>query len=124
LVTMCFVLPTNTAIIALENLIFLLYPYRVAEFDMQATVRRIVMLMAKFCVVFVAFLVLMLVGWGVFGLGMAAKSSPGLSRVVTTVWRPFMISTQVLALTFVAALVVWVTCWAYRRFDLSEDLPL
>ena len=123
LVTMCFLLPVNTAIIALENLIFLLYPYRVAEFDMQATVRRIVMLMAKFCVVFFGFLLAILAGLGVFGLSWLAKSSPGLSRTITTYWQPIVLSTQLLALGSVSAIVVWMTCWAYRRFDLSEDLP-
>ena len=71
LITICFLVPTNTIIIALENLIFLMYPYRVAEFDAQATVRRIVMLMAKFCVVFLAVLVSLLAGLGVLGLKMA-----------------------------------------------------
>ena len=123
LLTMCFLLPTNTAIIALENLIFLLYPYRVAEFDAQATVRRIVMLMAKFCVVFLAAIISCLAGLGIIALKMALRGSPELSRMFSQIAWPLIAVSQLIALSVVAALVVSATCWAYRRFDLSEDLP-
>ncbi len=123
LLTVCFLIPTNTIIMALENLVFLLYPYRVAEFDMQATVRRIVMLMAKFCVVFLAVLISLLAGLGVLGLKMAVGWSSTLTEFLVAMRWPLLISTQLAALTFVAALVVRSTCWAYTRFDLSEDLP-
>lgn len=122
LLTMCFLLPTNTIIIALENLIFLLYPYRVAEFDMQATVRRIVMLMAKFCVIFLTGLFAVLMGLGVLGLKIATRAT-ALESMVSAIGKPFMITMQLLATTAVAGLLVWTTCWAYQRFDVSEDLP-
>ena len=123
LLTMCFLLPINTVIMALENLVFLLYPYRVAEFDMQATVRRIVMLMAKFCVVFFAVLLSLLAGLGVLGLKMAVSKSDFLTGILVSARWPILIGSQLTALTLVAMFVVWMTCWAYRRFDLSEDLP-
>lgn len=123
LLTVCFLVPTNTVIMALENLVFLLYPYRVAEFDMQATVRRIVMLMAKFCVVFLAVLVSLLAGLGVLGLKMAVGWSDFLTETIIAMRWPLLFSTQLAALTLVATLVVRMTCWAYTRFDLGEDLP-
>lgn len=123
LLTVCFLVPTNTVIMALENLVFLLYPYRVAEFDMQATVRRIVMLMAKFCVVFLAVLVSLLAGLGVLGLKMAVGWSDFLTEAIIAMRWPLLFSTQLAALTLVATLVVRMTCWAYTRFDLGEDLP-
>lgn len=123
LITICFLVPTNTIIIALENLIFLMYPYRVAEFDAQATVRRIVMLMAKFCVVFLAVLVSLLAGLGVLGLKMAVQSNAWLAETFMTLRWPLLITTQLTALWAATSIVVWTTCWAYRRFDLSEDLP-
>ena len=110
LLTMCFLLPTNTIILALENLIFLLYPYRVAEFDMQATVRRIVMLMAKFCVIFVAALLAILAGLGVLGLKMVTQST-SIGDMVSSMGQPLMISIQLLMLSLVASMVVWATCW-------------
>ncbi len=122
LATFCFLLPTNTIIIALENLIFLLYPYRVAEFDMPATVRRIVMLMAKFCVIFVAAMFSFIAGLGVAALKSASESTAWGSFVSSVSW-PLLFTTQLIGLTVVASFVVWSTCWAYRRFDLSEDLP-
>ena len=122
LLTMCFLIPTNTIILALENLIFLLYPYRVAEFDMQATVRRIVMLMAKFCVIFLAGLIAILAGLGVLGLKLATRSTM-LEHSISVIGKPMMILTQLGATAALAGAVVWLTCWAYRRFDVSEDLP-
>lgn len=122
--TMCFLLPTNTIIMALENVIFLLFPYRLAEFDMQATVRRIVMLMAKFCVVFVAAVVSILVGFGVLGLKAAAQWIPAIAPSYAVLHTPLLIGAQLTALATLAAMVVWSTCWAYRRFDLNQDLPL
>jgi|GEM_PF-6600240 len=122
LLTFCFLLPTNTIIIALENLIFLLYPYRIAEFDAQATVRRVVMLMAKFCVIFCAGFLALLFGLGVVGLKMATKSTQLGDWVASMSW-PLTITGQMIALTTIACLVVRTTCWAYQRFDLSEDMP-
>lgn len=124
LLTLCFLLPTNTIIIALENLVFLLYPYRMAEFDMQATVRRIVMLMAKFCAIFLAALLCLLAGWGVFGIASATKCIPNLWAVMGTIWKPLLFSTQMAALSCVAMVAISITSWAYQRFDLSEDLPV
>lgn len=121
--TVVFLVPTNIVILALENLIFLLYPYKVAEFDMQATVRRVVMLMAKFCVVFFSVLVGLVAGFGVLGLKMAVQNT-AVGNVLGGVWQPLLISIELVALFSVALCVVWTTCIAYRRFDLSEDLPI
>ena len=118
-----FLLPINIAIISLENVVFLLYPYRVAEFDMQATVRRVVMLMAKFFVVFVVALVGLLAGFGVLGLKMAVQET-ALNEWLAGAWAPLLIGIEIAVLFSVAMGVASTTCWAYRRFDLSEDLPL
>ena len=122
LLTFCFLLPTNTIIIALENLIFLLYPYKVADFDMPATIRRIVMLMAKFCVIFLAaifaFASGLLIAW--FRNWMQDTSW---NQFLASVSWPALIVSQMIGLSLLACLVVWMTCWAYHRFDLSEDLP-
>ena len=121
--TVLFLVPTNIVIVALENLVFLLYPYKVAEFDMQATVRRVVMLMAKFCVLFIAVLVGLLAGFGVLGLKMAVADTV-LGNALAQLWTPMLISFELVVLYALAVSVVWTTCLAYRRFDLSEDLPL
>lgn len=121
--TVLFLVPTNIVILALENLVFLLYPYKVAEFDMQATVRRVVMLMAKFCVVFLAVLVGLLAGFGVLGLKMAVQDTV-VGSVLAHTWQPILVCIELFALFSIALSVVWTTCLAYRRFDLSEDLPI
>lgn len=124
LLTMCFLLPTNTIILALENLIFLLYPYRVAEFDMQATVRRIVMLMAKFCVIFIAAVISLAAGFCAVGIKSALKRFDWSVANDAFFQQTLLYSTQLGALTLVALGVFATTCWAYRRFDLAEDLPV
>lgn len=124
LLTMCFLLPTNTIILALENLVFLLYPYRVSEFDMQATIRRIVMLMMKFCVIFFAALLAALAGLGVLGLKLSVGRWTWLSEAISRWHQPLFYVSQFCVLSGVAVGVLWATCWAYRRFDLSEDLPV
>lgn len=120
--TVLFLIPTNIVILALENLIFLLYPYKIAEFDMQATVRRVVMLMVKFCVIFFAVLLTIAAALGVVGLKMALDGM-GLGSALGSIWQPMLILVELIALVSVAWSVVWVTSWTYRRFDLSEDLP-
>ena len=117
-----FLIPMNVVIISLENVVFLLYPYRVAEFDMQATVRRVVMLMAKFFVVFVVALAGLLAGFGVLGLKMAVQDT-AINKMLSGAWAPLLIVIELVVLMSVAVGVALTTCWAYRRFDLSEDLP-
>lgn len=121
--TVLFLIPLNVAIVALENLVFLLYPYRIAEFDMQATVRRVVMLMAKFFVVFFVALVGILASLGIVGLKFAVDQTV-FSSVVEGAWVPMLVVSELLAFCCVSLSVVWVTCRVYRRFDLTEDLPL
>lgn len=123
LLALCVTLPTNTVIIALENLMFLLYPYRIAEFDFQATIRRILMLMAKFCVLFLAALLSLFSGFVVVAFKSVSDITPTASAAFTTIARPLVMATQLAALMAIAAGVVWATCLVYRRFDLSEDLP-
>jgi hypothetical protein len=118
-----FLIPTNIIILALENLVFLLYPYKVAEFDMQATVRRVVMLMAKLCVVFVAVLVTMMTAFGVVWLKMIIQDTAA-GNALANAWQPLLILIELLALYSVTWGVVWATCVVYRRFDLTEDLPV
>ena len=124
MLTMCVTLPSNVVIVALENLVFLLYPYRIAEFDMQATIRRILMVMAKFCVLFVAALLSLCAGLLVVAIREACSVSDAASQAFRALSGPLLVTTQFATLIGVSMAVVWGTCWAYQRFDLSEDLPL
>lgn len=123
LLTFCFLLPTNTIIIALENLIFLLYPYKVAEFDMPATVRRVVMLMVKFCVIFLAAIFAFASGLLIAWFKNSMQETAWAEFVASISW-PLLIGSQMVGLTLLACFAVWTTSWAYHRFDLSEDLPM
>jgi hypothetical protein len=122
--TMLCLLPVNLTILAIENLIFLLYPYRVADFDMQATIRRVIMLMTKFCVLFVAAVLSLLALISVLALRLSTVGVPLLRDTLAAAQQPLLYTTQFVALSMVAVGVFAATCWAYRRFDLTEDLPI
>ena len=124
LMTMLFLIPTNTIILALENLIFLLYPYRTSDFDMQASVRRVVMLMMKFCVLFLAALVGIVIGVGMLLVRRATSGIPLVGEVLAPFYQPLWLSTQFLVLVALAYVVVVGTGWAFQRFDLGEDIPI
>ena len=82
------------------------------------------MLMAKFCVLFLAALVSLLVGFCMLGLRGGVAQIPWFGELPMPIYIPLLISAQLTALFALAFGVVAVTCWAYRRFDLSEDMPL
>jgi hypothetical protein len=124
ILTMLCLLPVNLTILAIENLVFLLYPYRVADFDMQATVRRVIMLMTKFCVLFLAGVLSLLALLSVLALRLTTIGIPVLRQPVAAAQIPLMYALQFIALSLVAVAVFVATCWAYRRFDLTEDLPI
>jgi hypothetical protein len=121
---MVFLLATNTIIVSLENILFLLYPYRLGEFDMHATVRRILMLMAKFCVVFCAGILAVVITWIVTLLSGGLQSFEILRPGVQAWTLPVLYACQGLGLLSLTYPVVRMVCWSYDRYDLSEDNPL
>jgi hypothetical protein len=115
--------PVNFIIIGLENLVFLLYPYRLAEFDMHATVRRMVMLMAKFLALGIAGGIAMVTGLGVLVVRLGVQQFHGLDLWALSLYQPLLWLTQLAALAGLAAVVLRTATWAYCRYDLYEDAP-
>ncbi len=110
--------PTNVLIFAMENVIFLLYPYRLSQEGLGVFLRTILTFTAK-SLLFAVALVLML-SWAL------------LARQIVTWLIP---GSELVGLSIVFSLGVWVLITAaalgtsvllarvYRRFDPSQDAP-
>lgn len=107
-----FLVPANVLIFGLENLVFLLYPYRLAAaggLDLQVFGRQMLIMFGKF-------VVLTLTG------GLAAAIG-GLAYLVTGQSVAAFASGAWLSVLVMAAGMVPLMGWAYGRFDPSRDTP-
>jgi hypothetical protein len=107
-----YALPLDAMLMALENLLFLLFPTRTQVSgvgDMQGYGRQIVVLFAK--------MITMLIAAGIAaGAGGIAYLASGRSPTAFTVTTAFALCAEVVALMPLLA-------WAYERFDVSVDTP-
>lgn len=107
-----FAVPVNVLVYALENLLFLLFPYRLpvgGALDVQASLRQVLSMFLK--------LAALVIAAGVAaGAGAAASALAGSSQAAfwSGAWA---------AVTAMAAALVPVLSAAYRRFDPSADTP-
>lgn len=111
-VTTAFLVPANVLVFGLENLVFLLYPYRLATaggLDLQVFGRQMVIMFGKF-------VVLALTGGLAAGIGGVAYllSGKAMAAFVAGTW---------LSVFIMAAGMVPLITRAYRRFDPSSDTP-
>lgn len=109
LLALAFLLPVNLLVYALENLVFLLFPYRMTAADIQTQGRQMLILFLKMMALFL----LAGIAAGVGGLAyfLAAESWPAFFAVT---W---------IALTAMAVSFLPLLCWAYRRIDPGTDTP-
>jgi hypothetical protein len=107
-----FALPLDAMLMALENLLFLMFPTRTQATgigDMQGYGRQIVVLFAK--------MIVMLIAVGIAaGAGAGAYFGGGRSDAAFAITTAFVLSAEVVALIPLLA-------WAYERFDVSIDTP-
>jgi hypothetical protein len=107
-----FTLPVTLLIVALDNLIFLLFPVRLVAAtpgDFQHMGRAMVE-------IFLKMIFLGIVGGLAAGLGGLAYWLGGGSKAA-------MLATAWSSLILLASLVIPCIAWAYRRFDVSTDTP-
>lgn len=107
-----FLVPANVLIFGLENLVFLLYPYRLAAaggLDLQVFGRQMLIMFGKF-------VVLLMTGGLAAGIGGIAYLVTGES--VAALALGAWVSVLVMAVGMVP-----LTAWGYRRFDPSRDTP-
>ena len=119
-----FLLPANVVIYGLENFVFLLYPYRITEYDLQASTRRVVMLFAKLLVLFGTLLFALATALLVVCVGQASQHFGEFGEFVTGHLKALLMVSWWLVTTAAALSLVRLLCWAFRRFDLSADQPV
>ena len=106
-----FVLPLNLLVFGLENLVFLLFPYRMPAgggLDVQIMGRQMLIMFLKVC--------------GLALLAGLAAGIGGIGYFVADSRRAFVVGAWIAA-TFLGLACVPVVGWAYRRFDPSTDTP-
>jgi hypothetical protein len=111
-ISTAFLVPANILVFGLENLVFLLYPYRLATaggLDLQVFGRQMVIMFGKFVVLF-------LTGALAAGIGGVAFLLSGKATAA------FVAGTWLSVFIMAAGMVPLITL-AYRRFDPSSDTP-
>ena len=108
---LAFLLPVNFLFYAIENLLFLWYPSRVVagQFDIMAVGRQVLMMLAKMIGLAVGSGLAALVGVIVY---FAAGREPG--RSLLAAW---------IALVAVALAILPLVGQAFRKFDVTTDIP-
>jgi hypothetical protein len=102
--------PFNFLVFALENVLFLFFPVRMAAGggDVQALGRNVLTIMAKFLILFVAAVIAFLAGYVVFLL-------------TGQVWAAVAAAWLVLAAA--GAAMIPLVSWAFTIFDVGRDTP-
>ena len=116
-----FLIPTNALVFELENLIFLLYPFRLSEFGLHATVRRTLILFGKTVVLTVVMLLALGIAQGMLWLSLRLASWGGVFTVVAHQASVLYGTICWLGLAGAAAGMLPVVAWAFRRFDPIGD---
>jgi hypothetical protein len=117
--TMLVMLPLNALVFSFENLVFLLYPYRVQQEGLEIFVRTLLTFTAKG--------LLFALGLGAMSLwGFAAAAlTRGVVRWTGIAADPFAVFTagMIAGPALLAALVLGALCRTYHRLDPIEDIP-
>ena len=113
-VTLLLLTPTNVLVLSIENLIFMLYPYRLNQEGVEIFLRSVLMFTGK-------------------GLMMALALGGVLAWSLTCQWvfgaadsawrRPVFLGGLSSLILILATAAVWMLQRTYRRFDVSADLP-
>ena len=119
-----YLLPVNVSIFALENVVFLLYPFHPNEFGFHATAGRVLKGVARlilfaaaaFAAILFAQLTLIVVSWSV-----EHDMMTWWVRLAIQLW--WMVGSWS-ALAMCALVLLRILVWVYDRFDSAADSPL
>lgn len=109
IVALCFCVPLNILFVALDNLVFLLYPHRPTQEGFEAFLRTIMKFTGKTLLITLSLASLVL--WAPLAAGLAQLLSVGTPVV-------FLCGT-IAGVAMIAAAAVWCVVVAFRRFDVS-----
>jgi len=107
-----FVLPCNTLVLALDNVLFLVFPGRlvVTPGDFESMGRNVLFLIVKLATLSAT-------------AGLAATLGAVVFFVVGEVWPLILLAAWLGAIT-PALLLLPVAAWAFARFDVARDVPI
>ena len=119
LMAMLVLTPLNVLVFGLENLIYLLYPYRVHQEGLEIFVRTMLTFTGK-GLLFTVGLVVMSV-WGFAASDVARAISPW--TVVAINASALFTAGMIVGLFLLAAFVLYGLCRTYRNLDVVDDIP-
>ena len=119
LATLLVMMPLNVLVFALDNLIYLLYPYRVEQEGLEIFLRTILTFTAK-GLLFTAGLTMMSV-WGLGAAALTAAASHAVGRPLNA--YALFTAGMIVGPTGLAALVPSALARSFRRMSPIEDLP-
>jgi hypothetical protein len=119
LVTLFVLIPLNVFVFGLDNLIYLLYPYRIQQEGVEIFLRTMLTFTGKGLLFTVGLCAMS--AWG-FGAGALARAS---SHWLGVDLNPFALFAAglVVGLTLLGGLALHGVCRTYRRLDPVEDVP-
>jgi hypothetical protein len=117
--TMLVMLPLNALVFSFENLVFLLYPYRVQQEGLEIFVRTMLTFTGKGLLFALGLGAMSL--WGIS----AAALTRGVARWTGLAADPFAVFTagMIAGPAILAALILSLLCRTYQKLDPIEDLP-
>ncbi len=112
-------IPMNISIFALDNLLFLLYPYRQNQEGLEVFLRTTLTFTAKG--ILFALVLAVMAGWALLAGALVHKLAPGTDARVGT--RFLFIAGMGVMVVSAAFMTVRLTIRAFGRFDASQDVP-
>jgi hypothetical protein len=112
-------IPLNALVFSLDNLIYLLYPYRVQQEGLEIFLRTMLTFTGKGLLFTIGLVVVSIWGFAAAIWGRALSNWTGGALDASVVFTAGMI----VGPSLLAALVLWALCRAYRDMDPIEDLP-
>jgi hypothetical protein len=119
LMALLLIIPLNVLVFALDNLIYLLYPYRMQQEGLEIFLRTMLTFTGK-GLLFTAGL-LALSGWVLAATSLANGFSDWTSISINA--AAVIIGGMIAGPSLLAALVLYGLCRAYRNIDAVEDVP-
>lgn len=113
-VTLALLAPVNLLVIALENLTFVYYPYRIQQEGVEIFLRSVLMFTAKG--IAAAAVLAMVIGWSMACQWAARSTQLPIAHAL------FLIGATLAAIVLSTASVA-LLCRAYQRLDVTTDLP-
>jgi hypothetical protein len=116
---MLVMIPLNVLVFGLDNLIYLLYPYRVQQEGLEIFLRTMLTFTGKGLLFAVGLAVM--AAWGFAAAAMTSGISQRMGNAIVT--YSVFIGGMVVGSTLLAVLVLYALCRTYRNLNPIEDLP-